>query len=157
MKLNYFVLIVLSVFVLNACNSNEENKTPHKSKIVEVKTPKETNKQETQTTETSSQKTEVSSEKKSENVFEGTFEDASVLEMSYYLFFKDAKGKELTFYYNPQENNIEMPVQFMGTDLSVNKDLVGKTFKISFKQEKKEDDNTGEMTTINIPTKVEKK
>lgn len=157
MKLNYFVLIVLSVFVLNACNSNEETKTPHKSKIVEVKTPKETNKQETQTTETNSQKAEEVKAEKSENVFEGTFVDASVLEMSYYLFFKDNNGKELTFYYNPQENSIEMPVQFMGADLSVNKDLVGKSFKISFKKEKKEDENTGEMTTINIPTKVEQK
>jgi hypothetical protein len=76
--------------------------------------------------------------------------------MSYYYFFKNNKGKELSFYFNPQENTMNSKYDFLGNDLMVNKSLVGKKFRITYKLEKRNDDYTGNLTTFNIPTKIER-
>ncbi len=157
MKIKYIVVIVLSLSILGACRNSEENtpKDKTKAKIVEVlDNNTAANKQKADETTT---KEANSSAKETENVFEGTFEDASALEMTFYYFFKDASGKEITFFYDPKETQLDLPVQFLGSDLSVNKDLVGKLFKIKYKKVKREDENTGEMTTFNIPVSIEKK
>jgi hypothetical protein len=88
-------------------------------------------------------------------VFVGTFVDASVLDMSYFYFFKDKNGKELGFYHHPGEGSFTTSIQFMGADLMVNKQLIGKKFRIKYTTIEKIDENTGELAKYNIPISIE--
>lgn len=155
----YLVLSVLfSVLFMFGCGEPEE-KTANsgKAKIVEV-----TEEAQSNTTEESLNQAEEIAENIEEteqataeiSVFEGSFVDASVLDMSYFYFFKDKSGTEKSFYFNPQENSMNQTIPFFGPELAINKDLVGKMFKIKYVSEQREDDNTGEMTTYNIPSSI---
>jgi len=160
MKKNLILFLFMTYslgLVFVSCSGTEEKNegTGKDEKIVEVNESNNYNNTLNQAEEIAEDIENNEEANENVSVFVGTFVDASVLDMSYFYFFKDKNGKELSFYHHPGETGFSTNIQFMGADLMVNKQLIGKNFKIKYNTIEKIDENTGELTKYNIPVSIE--
>jgi len=152
MKYNVFIALILSVFVFIGCGSDTNTGSSDNKESVVITTERTVTENNSETT--GSQENETVTNNASELVFEGEFKDGSPLDQTFYYFFKDKNGKEMTFFHDPAANpNVQYTL--IGPDLKANSEFVGKSFKVFYKTEERQNENTGDMEKVNIPVKLE--
>ena len=103
-------------------------------------------------------KTETNDTKQESNVktIVGSFVDASPLDQTFYYFFETDDKQEIAIMHNTTENTtLKMAFDLVDATLKPNPEYVGKKFKVTYTEEERMNDNTGDTEMMKIPSKIE--